>query len=117
MSPPSTITSPRLIADAELDAPSVGDIGIAVGHRPLHFDGTAHRVDHAGEFASRPSPVVLTMRPRCSGDLRIDQFAQMRLEALVGPFLIRPHQPRIPRHIGGKDCGELPFDLLHGGEV
>jgi hypothetical protein len=30
----------------------------------------------------------------------------MRLEPLVRPFLIRTHQPRIPRHIGGEDRGE-----------
>jgi hypothetical protein len=39
-------------------------------------------------------------------DLRIDQLAEMRLEPLVRAFLIRPHQARIPRHIGGEDRGE-----------
>jgi hypothetical protein len=34
-------------------------------------------------------------------DLRIDQLAQMRLEALVGAFVIRTHQARITHHIGG----------------
>ena len=28
------------------------------------------------------------------------------------PFLVRPHQPRIPRHIGGEDRGE-PAGLAH----
>ena len=29
--------------------------------------------------------------------------------------LVRPHQPRVVRHIGGKDRGETAFDgLLHG---
>jgi hypothetical protein len=33
----------------------------------------------------------------------------------VRPFLIRPHQPRVARHIGGEDRGETAFDgLLHG---
>ena len=30
----------------------------------------------------------------------------MRLEAFERAFLVRPHQPRIPRHIGGEDRGE-----------
>ena len=41
--------------------------------------------------------------------------SQMRPEAFVRPFLVRPHQARIPCHIGGKDRGETAFDgLLHG---
>jgi hypothetical protein len=39
-------------------------------------------------------------------DLRIEEFAQMRLEAFVRPFLVRAHQARIPRHIRGEDRGE-----------
>ena len=45
------------------------------------------------------APVVL-------GDPRIDKFAPQRLEAFERPFLVRPHQPRISRHIGGQDRGE-----------
>jgi hypothetical protein len=48
-------------------------------------------------------------------DLRIDQLAEMRPETLVRPLFVRPHQPRIARHIGGEDCGETGFDrLFHG---
>jgi len=39
-------------------------------------------------------------------DLRIEQFPQMRLEALVRAFLIRAHQTRIAHHIGREDRGE-----------
>jgi hypothetical protein len=39
-------------------------------------------------------------------DLRIDQFAQMRLEAFVRAFLILAHQARITHHIRGEDRGE-----------
>ena len=47
--------------------------------------------------------------------IRIDHFAEMRPQALVRPLLVRPHQPRVTRHIGGKDRGETAFDgLLHG---
>jgi hypothetical protein len=36
------------------------------------------------------------------GDLRINEFMAQRFEAFERAFLIRPHQPRIPRHIGGE---------------
>jgi len=45
-------------------------------------------------------------------DLRIDELAAMRLETLERPFLVRSHQPRIARHIGGEDRGETAFDRL-----
>jgi hypothetical protein len=60
-----------------------------------------------------PSPVVLTMRPRCC-DLRIDELAAMRFEAFERSFLVGAHQPRIAGHIGGENGGQLAFDgLLH----
>jgi len=40
------------------------------------------------------------------GDFRIDEFAAQRFEAFERAFLVRPHQPRIPRDIGGEDRGE-----------
>ena len=43
-------------ADPKGDPLIVGDIGIAVEHRPLQLDGTANRLYDA-------SPVVLTIRP------------------------------------------------------
>src|SRR5689334_12195472 len=40
------------------------------------------------------------------GDLRIEKLAAQRLKAFERAFLIRAHQPRITRHIGGEDRGE-----------
>src|SRR5689334_1563232 len=40
------------------------------------------------------------------GDFRIDELAAQRLEAFERALLIRPHQPRISRHIGGEDRGK-----------
>src|SRR5215470_9237760 len=36
-------------------------------------------------------------------DLRIDQLAQMRLEAFVRAFLIGAHEPRVAGNVGGQD--------------
>jgi len=50
-------------ADAQFDAIVRRDTGVPLGHRLLHRDRAAHRIDDAGKPTSRPSPVVLTMRP------------------------------------------------------
>jgi hypothetical protein len=39
-------------------------------------------------------------------DLRVDELAAMRLETLVRGLLVRAHQARVPRHIGGEDRGK-----------
>lgn len=40
------------------------------------------------------------------GDFRIDGLAAQRFEAFERAFLMCPHQPRIPRHIGSEDRGK-----------
>ncbi len=92
--------------DAEPDPPLVGHIGLAVDHRPLHLGGTAHRVDDAREFRQQAVAGVLDDAAPMLADLRVDELAEMRLEALVRAFLVRAHQARVARHIGGEDCGE-----------
>ena len=54
---------------------------------------------------SNPSPVVLTMRPRCSAIFGSISSRRSAL-SVERSFLVRPHQPRIARHIGGQDRGE-----------
>jgi hypothetical protein len=56
--------------------------------------------------ASRPSPVVLTMRPWCSLIFGFDQLPAMRLEVFERAFLVRTRQTRIAHHIGGEDRGK-----------
>ena len=77
-----------------------------VGHRALDFAGAAHRVGDAGEFCQHAVAGGLDDSAVMLADLRIDNFDEMRLEALVGAFLIRAHQARIPHDIGGEDRGE-----------
>jgi hypothetical protein len=102
-------------ADAEGDALVLGDVGIPVDHRPLDLDRAADRIDHAREFDERPVASQLDDTAPLLLDLRVDQFPAMRLEAFERAFLVRSHQPRVARHIGGQDRGETAFDgLLHG---
>jgi hypothetical protein len=46
------------------------------------------------------------------GDFRVDQFAAMNLEPLVGTFLVGAHQARIAHHIGGEDRSQTSLDPL-----
>jgi hypothetical protein len=50
-------------ADTKLDALVGRDLGVALDHRPLDFNGAVHRVDDATEFDDAAIPVRLTMRP------------------------------------------------------
>ena len=84
----------------------LGEIEIAVGHRALDFAGAAHRVDDAGKFRQHAVAGGLDDPPVMLADLRIDQFAQMRLDAFMRAFLIGTHQTRIAHHIRGEDRGE-----------
>jgi hypothetical protein len=61
--------------DAKSEAPLLGEIQIAVGHRALNFAGAAHRVDHAGEFRQHAVAGGLDDPAMMLADLRIDQFA------------------------------------------
>jgi hypothetical protein len=107
MSSSSTMTSPRLIdPDPEPDLPVPGDTGFAIDYCPLQFHGTAHRVDVAWEFREHAIASILGDTPGILADLRVDELAAMRPEALVGAFLVRAHQPRVARNISGEDRGE-----------
>jgi len=90
-------------ADAQLDAAVRPDSGIALGHRLLHRDRAAHRVDDAGELDQQAVAGRLDDPAVVLGDLRIEELSAQRFEAFERAFLVRSHQTRIPRHIGGED--------------
>jgi hypothetical protein len=108
--------------DPEPDPAVLGPAGFAIDHRPLYFGGAAHRVDDAREFHQHPVASRLDYTAGMRADLRVDQLAAMRLQALVRAFLIRTHQARVACHIGGEDrgktagrghsCGSLPCSGL-----
>ena len=93
-------------ADAQFDAAVRRDTGVPLGHRLLHRDRAAHRIDDAGKFHQQAVAGGLDDAAVVLGDLRIEKLAAQRFEAFERAFLVRPHQPRIPRHIGGEDRGE-----------
>ncbi len=93
-------------ADAQFDAALRRDARIPLGHRLLHRDRAAHRIDDAGKLDQQAVAGGLDDAAPVLGDLRIEQLAAQRFQAFERAFLVRPHQPRIPRHIGGEDRSE-----------
>src|SRR4029077_4782644 len=78
-------------ADAQLDAVVRLDTGVPLGHRLLHFDRTAHRVDNAGKFHQQAVAGGLNDAPAVLGDLRIDHFPPQCFEAFKRTLLVRSH--------------------------
>ena len=77
----------------EFDAAIQRHISVSLGHRALHFDGAAHRVDNAGELDEQPVAGSLDDAATVLGDFGVDQFPQVRLQPFVCALLIRAHQP------------------------
>src|SRR5215472_12285769 len=96
----------KVDADTELDPLLRRDLGVSLGHPPLHLDRTPHRVHHAGEFRQEAVAGVLYDPAPMLRDLRIDQLSEVSFELLVRALLIRAHQPRVTGNISGKDRGE-----------
>src|SRR5215472_7452758 len=90
-------------ADAQFDAAVRCDTGVMLGHCLLHRDRTAHRIDDAGKFHQYAVAGGLDDAAMVLDDFRVDELMAQRFEALERAFLVRPHQPRIPRDVGGED--------------
>jgi len=100
--------------DAQFDAAVRRDTRIPLGHRLLHRDRAAHRIDDAGKLHQEAVAGGLNDAALVLGDLRIEKLAAQRFEAFKRALLVRSHQPRIPRHIGGKDRSETAGGRGHG---
>jgi hypothetical protein len=92
--------------DAEPDAPVFNDIGVPGCHRALHLGGTPNRVHDTRKFHQHAVAGGLHNPPPVLHNFGIDEFAPMRFESFEGTFLVRSHQPRIARHVGGENSGE-----------
>jgi hypothetical protein len=92
--------------EPELDPRRRRDSRVAIRHAPLHFHPASDGIDHARELRQEAVASVLDDAAAVLRDLGIDQHTEMSFEPLVRPLFIRPHQARIPRHVGGEDSGE-----------
>ena len=92
--------------DAELDPLLGRDALILLGHAALDLDGAPNGIDHARKLGKEAVAGVFYDTAAVFADLRIDQLLEVGFEPLVGAFLVRSHQPRVPAHISGEDRGE-----------
>ena len=85
-------------ADAKLDPRSTGTLGIALGHR--RCTSTAQRTASTtlANSTNSPSPVVLTMRPRCSAIIGSTNSRRIALNAAAYLPRRRPSAANIRRH-------------------
>ena len=88
-------------SDAELDPAFHRHIGIVLNHRPLDFDGAAHRIDNTGKLDEQPVAGGLDDAAPMLLDLGIRKVTADRLQSFERAFLVGTHQPRIAGDVGG----------------
>ena len=93
----------QMDTDAELNAAFRGQAGIALDHRRLHFDGTAHSVNHAPELDERTITGPLYHASPVHSDGRIDQIAAQRPEPRQSAVFIGSGKPAEADHIRRQD--------------
>ena len=92
-------------ADAQLNAPVFGHIGVAFAHRRLDVDRATDRVDDARELGQRTVAHELDDAPPVLADGRVDGLVSVGLQARQGPLLIVIHEAAVADHVGGQDRG------------
>src|SRR5215471_689138 len=92
--------------DAESNAPLFGHFRLTVNHPSLNLHRASPCIDHTRKFRQHSVAGVLHDPGTMLGDLRINELAQMRLEALVRTLLVSSHQAGVTGHIRSKDRGE-----------
>ena len=103
----------QMDADAELDALVRRDLGVALDHRLLHFDGAAHRIDDAAELDNAAVAGALDDPAVMHGDGRVDQVAAKGSESSEDAILVGAGKPGVADDVGHQDCGQFP-GLAHG---
>jgi hypothetical protein len=87
-------------ADAELDPLLCRSIRVALGHTALDLCSAPDSINHARELGKETVARVLDNPSSTFRDFWIDEFCEMRLQALVRPLFVDTHKARVTRHIG-----------------
>ncbi len=74
--------------DAYLDSTILGNVGVAPSHGSLSFNGATHSVEYARKFDQDSVTRGLDDAAMMLGNLRIDEFATVRLKRRQSAFLI-----------------------------
>jgi hypothetical protein len=94
-------------ADAKFDALVGRDLGVALDHRPLDFNGAIHCVDDAANFDDAAIPGALDDAAVMHRDGRVDEIAAL-YEPCEDAIFVCPGQATIADDIGHQDRRELP---------
>jgi hypothetical protein len=89
------------------------DLGVALDHRPLDFDGAVHRIDDAAELNDAAVAGALDDAAVMHGDGRINEVAPKGPEPCEDAIFVRASKPGIADDVGHQDRGEFPC-LAHG---
>ena len=103
-------------ADTKFDALFRRDLGVALDHRSLEFNGAVHCVHDAAEFDDAAVARALDDAAVMHCDGRVDQVAPQGPKAGEDSILIRTRKPRIADDVGHQDRRELS-SLAHGASA
>jgi hypothetical protein len=101
-------------ADPKFDALVGRDLGVALDHRPLDFNGAIHCVDDAAEFDNAAVACALDDAPMMHRDGRVDQVAAKGPKASKNSIFVASGQARVADDVGDQDGGQFS-GLAHGG--
>ena len=91
--------------DAKSHAPLVRHIGAALVEFELDFSGASDRLDWTGELGNDTVAGAAEHTPILGPDQLIENTA-IGFKGSEGGFLILAHEPGVPNHIGGQNCGK-----------
>jgi hypothetical protein len=104
-------------ADAEFDAPVVGDVRIAFGHTHLHGNGATHGIDGAGELDQHAVAGGLDDTAGILGDLAVQELAAVLLQTRERTLLVFADEPAVASNIGREDGGQPPLNAILGHSI
>ncbi len=99
----STITSPILIPTRKAMRVSSNSSIVISLIRVWNCTGPADRFDRAWKLCQNPSPVFLTMRPRCSAIAGWTASVKREVSLAMCVLFVAMHEPRIANHVGGQE--------------
>ena len=89
--------------DTELDALVGSHSLVALGHTALLLDGAADGVHRANEFDQNPVACTFDDASAMFGDVWLEKFKAVRVEARERALLVGPHKPAVADDITGEN--------------
>ena len=101
---------PDVDANTELDALVRSHSHVALGHTALLLHGAADSVHSANELDQYPVACAFDDSSAMFGDVGLEKFAPVRVEARERALLVGPHKPAVAGDITSENGGEPPLD-------